>query len=123
MQGSRKVKIEALIKQTLSQHVITKIKDPRLGFVTITRVSVSPDLKNAKVYFSVLGEEKVQKSSEAALNHSKGFLQKEIARGINLRVTPRLSFEIDRTLENTMHIESILKKIQDEKSESSEEQS
>jgi len=70
MQGKRTDRVGHLIQMELSQIVLHKLKDPRLGFVTITHVDVAPDLKSARVFYSVLGDEKVKASSQAALDRS-----------------------------------------------------
>jgi ribosome-binding factor A len=114
MSGKRLERVAQLIKQSLGNSVLTKIRDPRLGFVTITKVEVSSDLVHAKVFFTVLGDKKVQKSTAVALNHSRGFLQKVIATELKLRITPRLSFHYDSSLDYSFHIENILKKIHDD---------
>ncbi|MBI4398573.1 MAG: 30S ribosome-binding factor RbfA [Candidatus Omnitrophica bacterium] len=111
MQGKRTDRIAELIRQCIGQNILSKLRDPRLGFVTITHVSVAPDLKMAKVYYTVLGDEKVRKSTEAALERSRGFLQREIAHEIKMRTTPILSFEYDLSTEDRFKIDEILKKI------------
>ena len=114
MQGKRLERVEELIKQALSESILTKMRDSRLGFVTITAVKVSPDLSSARVYYSVFGDEKVQKSTAAALGQARGFLQRELASEIKLRVTPALSFQKDPSLQYGMKIEGILRKIHEE---------
>lgn len=114
MKGKRTDRIRELIKESLGQNILTKIRDPRLGFVTINSVEVSPDLQYARVYYTVLGDEKIRKSTEAALNQARGFLQKEIAHELKLRLTPILSFHYDTCIQHSMKIEAILKKIHEE---------
>lgn len=114
MRGKRIQRVSELIKQSLGQSILTKVRDPRLGFVTITQVEITPDLQYAKVYYTVFGDEKNKKSSAIALEHSRGFLQRELAAEVKMRVTPILSFHYDHSIQEGMRIEDILKKIHDE---------
>ena len=117
MQGKRTERYAELIKQSLSQSILTKIRDPRMGFVTVTRVEITPDLKFAKVFYTVLGDEKVHRSTAAALDHARGFLQREIANEIEMRIVPTLQFQFDKSVSESIKIEEILKKINEEQSE------
>ena len=114
MQGKRLERVSELIKQSLSHNILTKVRDTRLGFVTITEVRVSADLSSARVYYSVMGNEKVKRSTEVALKQARGFLQRELSSEIKIRVTPTLSFHFDPSLQYGMKIENILQKIRDE---------
>lgn len=105
----------SLIQSELSEVVLRKLKDPRIGFVTVTGVDVAPDLKQARVYFSVLGGEKEKGQTQRALEHAAGFLQHEIAVALKLRFTPKLSFHLDESIEEGQRIESILRDLEPEK--------
>jgi len=105
----------SLIQAELSELVLRKLKDPRIGFVTITGVDVTPDLKSARVYYSVLGGEKERGETRKALEHSAGFLQHGIAEALKLRFTPKLSFHADSSLQEGEKIERILQKLDSEK--------
>ena len=98
----------------LSQLVLTRIKDPRLGFVTITHVDVTPDLRSACVYYSAMGDETHRKNSQTALENAAGFLQREISVTLKLRYTPRLLFKRDATIERSLEIDSVIRKIHQE---------
>lgn len=111
MQGKRIDRVGHLIQMELSQLILHRVKDPRLGFVTITHVSVTPDLKSANVFFSALGDRKVRKDSLTALEKAAGFLQKEIGSALQLRFTPRLKFQIDDSLDRGMEIDKVLREI------------
>ena len=104
----RTERIESLIQMELAELVLRKLKDPRVGFVTITRDRVTADLKLARVYYSVLGQEKEKLEAGRALEHARGFLQHEIAEALKLRFTPKLSFHLDESLEESLRIEQIL---------------
>ena len=105
----RTERIASLIQAELSEVVLKKLKDPRIGFVTLTGVDVTPDLKFAQVYYSVLEPEKKGKAeTQRALERARGFLQHEIAEALKLRFTPKLTFHLDESLEEGMRIERIL---------------
>lgn len=74
---------------------LRKVKDPRIGFVTVTGAEISPDLHNARVFLSVFGDEKKQVETLAAINHASGFLRHELGLNMPMKVTPRLQFELD----------------------------
>ncbi|MBI3307700.1 MAG: 30S ribosome-binding factor RbfA [Candidatus Omnitrophica bacterium] len=115
MQGKRKDRVGHLIQMELGQLVLTRIKDPRLGFVTITYVDMSADLKSACVYYSVMGDEQKKKESKIALEKATGFLQARIAEAIKLRYTPRLIFRYDDSFDQGMEIDRMIRHLEDEK--------
>ncbi len=108
MQGRRIDRVGSLIKMELGRLFLSRVKDPRLGFVTVTHVDISPDMKSARVYYSVLGDEKVKAESQKVLEKSAGFLQKEIAVHLKLRFTPKLQFRFDDTLDRGLEIDRLL---------------
>jgi len=114
MQGKRKDRVGHLIQMELSNLILHRVKDPRVGFVTVTHVDVSPDLRSACVYYSVMGDEKVKKSSQEGLEKASGFLQREIGATLNLRCTPKLIFRLDRSLDQGMAIDQIIRRIKDQ---------
>ncbi|WP_067730018.1 30S ribosome-binding factor RbfA [Oceanobacillus damuensis] len=97
------------MKKELSDILTRKIKDPRVGFVTVTDVEVTGDLQQAKVFISVLGDEKKKQDTLMGLAKAKGFIRSEIGNRIRLRKTPELTFEFDEAFEYGNRIESILK--------------
>jgi ribosome-binding factor A len=99
------------IKQELAWLIDHKLKDPRKGFITITRVRMSPDLRLASVYFSVLGETKEAAVSLEALNRANAFLRIQLRERIKLRYLPELRFFYDDSLEYSEHISRLLNKI------------
>ena len=111
--SARQDKVKAQIKKAVSSIVNNEIKDPRLGFVTITSVEVSPDLRYAKIFFSVLGKEKEHTRTKAALDSASGFIRKLVADRIQLRFAPELSFREDRSGEYSAKIEEILSEIKE----------
>lgn len=117
MQGKRKDRVGHLIQMELSQTILRRVKDPRLGFVTITHVELTPDLKSAIVSYSVMGDEKAKRDSQIALEKAKGFLQRQLGAGLELRYTPKLVFRLDRTLDHQFEIDRILQEINEKKPE------
>lgn len=104
------------MKKEISDIIGRKIKDPRIGFVTVTDVEVSGDLQIAKVYISVLGDQEVRKGALAALDKAKGFIRSEVGQRIRLRKTPELSFEFDESVDYGNRIDSLLNELKkDEK--------
>jgi ribosome-binding factor A len=108
MQGKRLERVNQLIKEEVSMLLQHELKDPRLGFVTVTEVDVTPDLRHAKVYVSVLGDEAQWASSLRALQSAKGFVWSWLRRNLDLRVTPEIVFRPDRSMEHAAHIQSLL---------------
>ncbi|WP_405102118.1 30S ribosome-binding factor RbfA [Oceanobacillus sp. FSL H7-0719] len=97
------------MKKELGEILTKKIKDPRVGFVTVTDVEVTGDLQNATIYISVLGTEKEKHDSLLGLTKAKGFIRSEIGKRIRLRKTPEIEFEFDEALEYGNRIDSILR--------------
>ncbi len=114
MQGKRIDRVGHLIQMELSQLILHRVKDPRLGFVTVTHVDVTPDLKSAAVFYSVLGDQNAKKGSQIALEKAAGFLQKEIGTALKLRYTPRLTFRLDESLDKGLEVDKVLRQIQQE---------
>lgn len=109
--GHRLLKINESIKETLSSIITAEgLKDPRVGFVTVTGVETSTDLRHAKVYVSVLGKHAERAATMEALDKSKGFLQARLNASLHMRRTPQLEFVYDSTLDNALHIERLMKR-------------
>ena len=104
-------RINEELKKEISQIISFELKDPNLtGLISVTRAKITPDLKYAKVYVSILNAKSNEKTMKA-LKDSAGFIRTEIAKRINLRCTPQIIFELDDSLEYGAKIESILKEI------------
>ncbi|CAM3902072.1 30S ribosome-binding factor RbfA [Alicyclobacillus pomorum] len=99
------------MKKEIADIIRTSVKDPRIGFVTVTRVEVAGDLQHAKVYVSVLGSDEAKQGTMDALNRAVGFIRGEVGRRLRMRVSPELQFKLDESGEYSAHIESVLKKI------------
>jgi len=123
MSRDRLVRVSDLIKEVLGETLVRETKDSNIGFLTITSVKVSPDLHNATVYFSVLGDEDKQNKAQDYLNRASGYLKGILSREVRLRYNPDLKFVLDKGINFSMEIENILKEIDaEEVSPESEEQ-
>jgi ribosome-binding factor A len=111
MQGKRLDRVNQLIKEEISTLLQRELKDPRLGFVTVTEVETSKDLRMAKVFVSVLGDEKQWAGSLAALASARGFVRNWLRQHLDLRVTPEIDFRPDRSMEHAARIQSLLKDV------------
>jgi ribosome-binding factor A len=117
----RAARIGEQMKKELSDIIGRKLKDPRIGFVTVTDVRVTGDLQQAKVYISVLGDEEQRQNTLKGLAKAKGFIRSEIGQRIRLRKTPEIYFEIDESIDYGNRIESLIKQISEEEQHKSEE--
>ena len=113
MQGKRLDRVNQLIKEEVSTLLQRELKDPRLGFVTVTEVETAKDLRLAKVFVSVLGDERQWASSLAALASARVFVRNWLRQHLDLRVTPEIDFRADRSMEHAAKIQSLLKRVQD----------
>jgi ribosome-binding factor A len=98
-------RVDEAVRQVLADAIAEELKDPRVGFVTVTDVSTSPDLTSARVYVSVLGDAPDREASLAGLRHAQG----RIAQELKLRRTPTLEFRYDDTTDRAMQIEALLR--------------
>jgi ribosome-binding factor A len=99
--------VNAQLKQVLSEG-IGELKDPRIGFVTITGVEITPDMGSAKVFVSVLGNERKQQGALTALGNAHGVLQGKINRELRLRRTPQLTFHYDPSVERGVRMTALI---------------
>lgn len=108
MAKNRTGRVSEQIKKELSVLIQSELKDPRIGFVTVTGVEVPNDLSQAKVYLSVFGDEDSKADSLKGLEKANGFLRTELGKRIRLRHTPELIFKIDESIAYGSHIEKLL---------------
>lgn len=113
MSDLRANRVGEQMKKELGDIISRKIKDPRIGFVTVTEVKVTGDLQQAKAFISVLGDDKQKQDTLVGLAKAKGFIRSEIGRRIRLRKTPELTFEFDEAVEYGNRIETILQDLND----------
>lgn len=108
MKGKRAERVGVLIQEEISRLILRSVKDPRIGFVTVTRVKVTDDLRHARIYISSA------KGGEAltGLKSAAGFLRGEVARKLSLRYAPELLFVLDESLEEELHLAELLRQIE-----------
>lgn len=109
MQPKRLERVSQLIKEEISRVLQRELKDPRLGFVTVTEVETAKDLRQAKVFVSVLGDEAQWAGSLQALASARGFIRNWLRHHLDLRVTPELDFRADRSMEHAARIQALLR--------------
>lgn len=110
---TRQEKLSELIKKEVSYIIKKKVSDPRIGFVTLTEVKTTPDLKKALIFVSVLGSKEEQENSILGLHRATRFIRGELGEVIDLRVMPELSFKLDHSLERGSRVINIIKGIED----------
>jgi ribosome-binding factor A len=108
MSAERLRRVDEAMREVLSDAITQHLKDPRIGFVTVTAVETSPDLRRARVFVSVLEPDKQRKLTMAGLNSAHGFLQKHVARELRLKYTPTLEFVYDDTAERAQRVSRLL---------------
>ena len=108
MPSARMRRVNEAIREVLGDAIATELKDPRIGFVTVTEVDTSPDLRTARVYVSVLGDEIEREQTLAGLGSSHGFLQGKIAGAVRMKRTPTLTFVYDESTERGARITRLL---------------
>ena len=105
-------KLQELIKQETGKMLLNDIKDPRIGFVTVTDVEMTGDLREAKIFVSIMGGDEQVKNSLEGLNSALGFIRREIGKRIRLRFTPEISFALDTSLDYGDHIQKLLLQVE-----------
>ena len=109
----RPERLGELIRQTVAEFLTGNVRDPRIGFVTVTGVEVSADLTHANVRVSVMGSEEEKAKSLEGLTSAAGFLRARLSRELRLRTSPELHFRLDRGLEHAQRIERVLKELKE----------
>lgn len=107
-------KVGGVIKEEISRMLLREIKDPRIGFVTITRVRVSKDLRFVKVYFSVLGDQSAREDCLRGLKSATGFVRRELGNRLRLRYAPDIVFSFDPSLEHMSRLTELIHQIHEE---------
>ncbi len=113
MSQARVQRVAEEIKRDVGRIVHGELNDPRIGFVTITKVDLSRDLRFAKIYFSLLGTEKQLRDTRIGLSKATGFIRKLLGQRIKLRYLPEIIFKLDEGVEYSIHISEVLEKIKD----------
>lgn len=112
--NTRLKRIGDLIRAEIGDMILKSLKDPRIGFASVTHVSVSPDLRHARVYVSVLGDDSKVKSALVGLRSAAGYIQRELGNRIRLRNIPKLAFYYDDTIEHAAHMDELFKKMHEQ---------
>lgn len=108
MRSGRMRRVDEAMRAVLSDAIASDLKDPRVGFVTVTGVKTSPDLRHARVYVSVLGDDAERQRSIDGLRSAHGYLQRRLASELTLKHTPSLTFEYDESVDRGMRITQLL---------------
>jgi len=111
LEFSRANRVAESIHKEVSSLLLKGLKDPRIGFVTITAVDVTPDLHLARVYFSVMGDEEARKNTQKGLSSSIPYIRRELGRRLRMRYVPDILFQYDSSLEYGNRIESLIREI------------
>ena len=112
---SRARRVAELVRAEIADLLAKGLKDPRIGFVSIMEVKMSPDLRYANVYVSLLGSESEKKSSLIGLQNAAGWIRRELGRNLRLRLTPEVRFFEDTTLDQVYHLEEVFREIRETK--------
>jgi ribosome-binding factor A len=107
----RTAKVAEAVREQVSTTILFGLKDPRVKNVTVTRVEVSPDLRSARVYVSIMGDEKTQRLSMRGLESARGFLQAKIAENVQTRYTPILQFHLDQGVKRSIEASRLLREV------------
>ena len=110
MTGGRMRRVDEAVREVLSGAITQELKDPRVGFVTVTAVETSPDLRHARVFVSVLGDERQRERSMDGLRAAHGFLQRRLNDELRIKHTPALDFLYDDSVDRSLRIQSLLER-------------
>ena len=108
MPSARMRRVDEAVREVLSDAIAKDLKDPRIGFITVTAVKTSPDLRHARVYVSVLGDAPAREASLEGLRSAHGFLQSAIASQLSIKRTPALTFHYDESVDRGMRINELI---------------
>ena len=122
MNERRIARIEQQIKERIATLLVHGIADPRLGFVTISRVSVDREMSRCLVYWSILGDDKKKRLSASALEHATGFLRRAVAQVLHTRTVPKLEFRFDESVLGVQRMQALLNELRDERDERDDRQ-
>lgn len=117
MSGQRERKVAEFLKEEISQIIRREVKDPRIGFVSITDVEVSGDLRHAKVFVSVYGDDTEKEETMAGLEKATGFIRKLVGERITTYHTPEIIFRYDDSIEHGVYISNLIKEVREEEKE------
>jgi ribosome-binding factor A len=109
-EGGRPSRVSEEFREILAEE-IPKLKDPRVGFVTVTGVTVTPDLRRARVFYTSMGDDRARRATAAALRSARGHLRQVIGQQVRMKVLPELEFEEDDTIQTSERIDTLLRKL------------
>ena len=115
MEGKRSERVADLVRKEISEMLVRTIKDPRIGFVTITRVTATDDCRSAKIYYSVVGSLDEREQSLEGLNSAKGYIRRELGHRLKLKYTPEIVFQFDPSIEYAVHMGELIHHLQEER--------
>jgi ribosome-binding factor A len=115
MAGKRSERVADLVRKEISEMLVRTIKDPRIGFVTITRVTVTDDCRSARIYYSVVGSPDEREQSLEGLNSAKGYIRRELGHRMKLKYTPEIVFQFDPSVEYAVHMGELIHHLQEER--------
>jgi len=119
--GKRAVRVGDQLLKEIAGLLLQKVRDPRVQGTTLTGIHLSNDLKNARVYFSVLGDDQAVRDAQAGLDSAKGYIKREIGHRLALKYIPDIVFKHDRTLEMGDHMEKLFETLKSEETPKTEE--
>ena len=114
MRYKRSLRVQELLLEEISKLLAHGLKDPRIGFVTLTKIELSDNLKHAKVLVSIMGDEKQKEDSLEGLNSAKGYIRGYLGRNLYLRYIPELQFKLDKSADHVEKITRIIKELHHE---------
>lgn len=117
MSSQRAQRVGETIHKEISSLLLRGLKDPRIGFVTITAVEMTPDLSAARVYYSLIGSAEERKATAAGLKSSAPYIRQQLGRVLRLRLTPEIQFEYDTSVDYGIHIEKLLSEVRPEETD------
>ncbi|MDQ3933874.1 MAG: 30S ribosome-binding factor RbfA [Actinomycetota bacterium] len=117
MPAARMRRVNEAVREVVSAHIAGDLKDPRIGFVTVTGVDTTPDLRHARVYVSVLGSEVERQEALDGLTSARGFLQAQVGTELRMKRTPTLEFVHDPSIQHGMKIQRLISDLTDEPEE------
>ena len=121
MSSQRPERVGEAIRDELSQLIAREVRDPGVGFITLTTVKVAPDLQLARVYYTTMGDDKARRETDRALQRATPFLRRQVAQRLRLRRAPELQFFYDQSIAHQDRIEQILQDLKAERDGSGEE--
>jgi ribosome-binding factor A len=113
--AQRKDKVAQRIKEEVSDIILNHLKDPRIGFLTVTRVELTPDLRFGKIYYSIMGSAEQKKTAQEGLESGYKYIRRLLGERLTIRYTPDIIFKIDDSIEYNIHIAGIFDKIEQER--------